>query len=80
MFLFRYKRDNKRVYYVIIAEGEVSSHENFAENVGAVVRRCPIKKVFLKILDNSLENTSVGASFLTYKFFTKRDSRAGGFL
>ena len=36
---FRYKRDNKRVCYVIIAEGKVTSHEKLAEYVGAVVRR-----------------------------------------
>ena len=29
-----------RVYYVIIAEGRFSRHENFAEYIGAVVRWC----------------------------------------
>ena len=31
--------DTKRVNYVIISERKVSSHENFVEYVGAVVRR-----------------------------------------
>ena len=30
----------------------------------AVARRCSAKKVFLKIFQNSLENTCVGVSFL----------------
>ena len=33
----------KRFYYVIISEGKVSRHENFAKCVGAVVRRCSTK-------------------------------------
>ena len=34
------------------------------ENAEAVTRRCSAKKVFLEILQNSLENTCVRASFL----------------
>ena len=46
--LFRYKRDNRRVYYVIIAEVRVSSHENFAKYVGAVVPRRFTSRYFQK--------------------------------
>ena len=49
--------DIKRVSYVITAEEKVSRHENFAEYVETVVLRCPTKQVFLKILQNSQENT-----------------------
>ena len=35
--------DIKRVCYVIIAGGKISHHENFAEYVETVVRRCPTK-------------------------------------
>ena len=42
---------------------------NIAENVNivgieAVVQRCSVKKVFLKISQDSLESTCAGASFL----------------
>ena len=41
--LFRYERDNKRVYYVIIAKGKVGSDEHLCKYVGAVVRSCSTK-------------------------------------
>ena len=37
----------------------------------AVVRRCSIKKVFLKIPKNSQENTSAGDSFLPLLFIPR---------
>ena len=36
----------------------------FLKRTEAVARRCPVKKVFLEISQNSLENTSARASFL----------------
>ena len=42
-FSFKYKRDNKRVFYLIIAEGKVSRHDNFAKYVEAVFYRCSTK-------------------------------------
>ena len=33
------------------------------EWAGAVIRRCYVNKVFLKIAENSLENTCAGVSF-----------------
>ena len=36
----------------------------FLENSEAVVQRCPVKKVFLEISQNSLENACARASFL----------------
>ena len=37
--------------------------EDYNENIAEVVRRCCLKKVFLKILQISQENTCVGISF-----------------
>ena len=49
----------------------------------AVVQRCSVKKVFLKISQNSQENTCVGVSFLQVlglQLYEKRDSNTGVFL
>ena len=53
----------------------------------AVVRRCSVKKVFLKIWQNSQENNCIGVSIVLIKlqafrsaFLLKRDSNTGVFL
>ena len=53
-------------------------------NLEAVVQRCSIKKVFLKISQNLQDNTSARDSFLiklqAWGFIKKRDSGTGVFL
>ena len=53
--------DNKGAFY----SGSESDNgdENYNENMEAIVRRCCSKKVFLKILQISQENTCVEDSF-----------------
>ena len=51
----------------------------------AVIRRCSVKKVFLKILESSQENTCASVSFLIKLQaktcnFIKKDSGTGVFL
>ena len=41
----------------------VISHFNILKTLEAVARRCSVKKVFFKILQNSPENTCVEVSF-----------------
>ena len=59
----------------IIAEDEVFPPTllifSITEDEKAVVRRCSIKKVFLKFLQNSQENTCVRVSFLIKLKFNK---------
>ena len=66
--------NNKRVYCVIIAEGKVNRHENSAEYVGAVVRRCCTMQMFLKISQNSQENLMYASLFLNKHLAWRRQS------
>ena len=42
----------------------------------AIVQRCSVKKVFLKIPQNSQENTSARVSFLGLQLYLKKETVA----
>ena len=64
------KRNGQKHFQTISAfsDGKESDHgdnddENFNENIEAFVRRCTLKRVFLKISQISQENTCAGVPF-----------------
>ena len=54
------KTKTKKYFFLGTFRATASTHLQFAE---AVTRRCSVKKVFLKISQNSEENTCIRVSF-----------------